>query len=35
MKDYMVKEKVKNPDTRKDADWTDIRQFNLMLNTHL
>ncbi|HMT01601.1 MAG TPA: glycine--tRNA ligase, partial [Candidatus Absconditabacterales bacterium] len=35
MKDYLVKEKVKNPDTNKEADWTDIRQFNLMLSTHL
>lgn len=31
----MIKENVKNPDTRKDAEWTDIRQFNLMLHTYL
>lgn len=35
MKEYMVKENVKNPDTKKDAERTDIRQFNLMLSTHL
>lgn len=35
MKDYLVKEKVKNPDTKKDADWTDIREFNLMLHSFL
>jgi glycyl-tRNA synthetase len=32
---YIVGEKLKNPLTGKDAEWTDVRQFNLMLNTHL
>lgn len=35
MKQYLDKEKIKNPDTKKDAERTDIRQFNLMLSTHL
>lgn len=32
---FIVGEKLKNPTTGKDADWTEVRQFNLMLNTHL
>ena len=24
-----------NPDTKKPADWTECRNFNLMLDTHL
>lgn len=32
---FIVGEKLKNPTTQKDADWTEVRQFNLMLNTHL
>lgn len=32
---FIVGEKLKNPATGKDADWTEVRQFNLMLNTHL
>jgi hypothetical protein len=24
-----------NPDKNKKADWTDVRQFNLMLSSHL
>lgn len=32
---FIIGEKLKNPATGKDADWTEVRQFNLMLNTHL
>ena len=32
---FILGEKLKNPSNGKDADWTDVRQFNLMLNTHL
>lgn len=32
---FIVGEKLKNPNTGKDADWTEVRQFNLMLSTHL
>jgi glycyl-tRNA synthetase (class II) len=32
---FIIGEKLKNPSTGKDADWTEVRQFNLMLNTHL
>ncbi|MCS6982621.1 MAG: glycine--tRNA ligase [Candidatus Absconditabacterales bacterium] len=32
---YMKGESIKNPDTKKDAEWTDIRKFTLMLSTHL
>lgn len=32
---FIIGEKLKNPTTGKDADWTEVRQFNLMLNTHL
>lgn len=32
---FILGEKLKNPTNGKDADWTDVRQFNLMLSTHL
>ena len=32
---FIIWEKLKNPTNGKDADWTEVRQFNLMLNTHL
>lgn len=32
---YIVWEKLRNPNSWKDAEWTEVRQFNLMLNTHL
>ena len=32
---FILGEKLKNPSNGKDADWTEVRQFNLMLNTHL
>lgn len=35
MHQYIIGEKIKNPDTKKEADWTDIRSFNLMLYTYL
>ena len=35
MHSFILGEKLKNPSTGKDADWTEVRQFNLMLNTHL
>lgn len=35
MHTFIIGEKIKNPTTGKDADWTEVRQFNLMLNTHL
>jgi hypothetical protein len=35
MKDFIVKNIPNNPDSKKTADWTDCRNFNLMLDTHL
>ena len=35
MHQYITGEKIKNPSNNKDADWTNVRQFNLMLSTHL
>lgn len=35
MHTFILGEKLKNPSNGKDADWTEVRQFNLMLNTHL
>lgn len=35
MHKFITEMKIKNPSTGKDADWTEVRQFNLMLNTHL
>lgn len=32
---FIVGEKIKNPNTGKDADWTEVRQFNLMLSSYL
>jgi len=32
---FIVGEKLKNPATGKEAERTEVRQFNLMLNTHL
>jgi glycyl-tRNA synthetase len=32
---YIVWEKLRNPNSWKEAEWTEVRQFNLMLNTHL
>ncbi len=32
---YIVGEKLRNPTTGKDAEWTEVRHFNLMLDTHL
>lgn len=31
---FITKMKLKTPNG-KDAEWTEVRQFNLMLNTHL
>jgi len=33
--DYMIKYKVKNPITKKDAERTNVRKFSLMLSTQL
>ncbi len=35
MHKFILWEKLKNPSNSKDAEWTEVRQFNLMLNTHL
>ena len=35
MRDFIVKNIPNNPDTLKAAEWTDCRNFNLMLDTHL
>jgi glycyl-tRNA synthetase len=35
MHDFIVKHIPNNPDTKKKADWTECRNFNLMLDTHL
>ncbi len=35
MHKYIIGEKLKNPANGKEAEWTEVRQFNLMLNTHL
>jgi glycyl-tRNA synthetase (class II) len=31
----LVGEKIKNPNTKKEADRTDVRTFSLMLSTQL
>jgi len=31
----LVGEEIKNPSSKKSADWTDVRHFNLMLSTKL
>lgn len=35
MKAFIVKNIPNNPDTKKAAEWTECRNFNLMLDTHL
>jgi glycyl-tRNA synthetase len=35
MRDFIVKNIPNNPDSKKAANWTDCRNFNLMLDTHL
>lgn len=35
MKAFIDDEIPHNPNTKKDADWTDVRKFNLMLSTNL
>ena len=35
MRDFIIKYIPKNPDSNQVADWTDCRNFNLMLDTHL
>ena len=35
MRDFIVKNIPNNPDTWKPAEWTNCRNFNLMLDTHL
>ncbi len=32
---YIIEENIKNPNSKKDADWTDVRTFSLMLSTKL
>jgi len=32
---YIIFYKLRNPNTKKDADWTEIRKFSLMLATKL
>jgi len=35
MRDFIVKYIPKNPESKQVADWTECRNFNLMLDTHL
>jgi glycyl-tRNA synthetase len=35
MRDFIVKNITNNPETWKPANWTECRNFNLMLDTHL
>ncbi len=35
MRDFIVKNIPNNPESKKPASWTDCRNFNLMLDTHL
>lgn len=35
MRDFIVKNIPNNPESKKIANWTDCRNFNLMLDTHL
>lgn len=35
MRNFIVKNIPNNPESKKPADWTECRNFNLMLDTHL
>jgi len=35
MREFIIKNIPHNPDTKQAADWTECRNFNLMLETHL
>lgn len=35
MRDFIVKYLPNNPETGNPADWTECRNFNLMLSSHL
>lgn len=35
MRAFIVKYIPKNPESKKEAEWTECRNFNLMLDTHL
>jgi glycyl-tRNA synthetase len=35
MRDFIVKYIPKNPESKQIAEWTECRNFNLMLDTHL
>ena len=35
MRAFIVKQPIPNPDTKEPADWTECRNFNLMLDSHL
>jgi hypothetical protein len=35
MREFIIKNIPHNPDTKQVADWTECRNFNLMLQTHL
>ncbi|MEI6775166.1 MAG: hypothetical protein WCL18_10790 [bacterium] len=35
MRDFIVKHIPNNPESKKPAEWTECRNFNLMLDTHL
>ena len=35
MRDFIVKNIPNNPESKKAAEWTECRNFNLMLDTHL
>lgn len=35
MRAFIIKNIQKNPESKKEAEWTECRNFNLMLDTHL
>ena len=35
MRAFIVEHIPNNPDTKEPADWTECRNFNLMLDSHL
>jgi glycyl-tRNA synthetase len=35
MHDFIVENIPNNPETKQKADWTEARNFNLMLSSHL
>ena len=35
MREFIINNIPHNPDTKQAADWTECRNFNLMLSSHL